>query len=242
MKLSGTYTFSAPREEVWELLNDPTTLRRIIPGCERLEQTAEDTYAADIKLGLAGVKGDYTGTVRISDQRPPEHYKLHGDGRGKPGFAKGAGTVELVAEPDGTTTMRYSADAQVGGPVAGIGQRLIEGAAKSIINQSLKALSAELEARQAQDNGSQAETARAAPPAAPSSPAAQAPASPTTELQPTPASSSAPMSTGLSTADVVRGMAGDLLAEQPALRWGLPLVAGLVLGLLLGIRIGRNSR
>jgi carbon monoxide dehydrogenase subunit G len=239
MKLSGSYTFAAPRKEVWELLNDPATLRRIIPGCERLEQTAEDTYAADIKLGLAGVKGDYSGTVRISDQHPPERYKLHGDGRGKPGFAKGDGTVELVAEPDGTTTMRYSADAQVGGPVAGIGQRLIEGAAKSIINQSLKALSAELESRHAQTNGSRAETATPAPPTAPSSPAVEQTASPSAALQPTPAP---PATGGLSTTDVVRGMAGDLLAGQPALRWGLPLVAGIILGLVVGLRIGRNGR
>ena len=131
MKLSGSYTFSAPREEVWELLNDPVTLQRIIPGCERLEQIGEDLYAADIKLGLAGVRGDYSGTVRIADQRPPEHYQLEGDGRGKPGFAKGVGTVELTADADDKTTMRYKADAQVG-DVAGIGQRLIEGAARSI--------------------------------------------------------------------------------------------------------------
>src|SRR5919202_3404419 len=153
MKLSGSYTFSAPRDEVWELLMDPTTLQHIIPGCERLEEIGEDTYAAEIKLGLAGVKGDYSGTVRISDREPPERYRLHGDGRGKPGFAKGDGTVELSAEPDSTTTLRYTADAQVGGPIAGVGQRLIEGAAKSIINQSLKALGAELTARHSQDGG-----------------------------------------------------------------------------------------
>src|SRR5918998_6136343 len=126
MKLSGSYTFSAPREDVWELLNDPNTLCRIIPGCERLERIGEDLYSADIKLGLAGVRGDYSGTVKLVDQQPPERYRLEGDGRGKPGFARGVGTVELTAEPDGTTIMRYNADAQVGGPVASIGQRLIE--------------------------------------------------------------------------------------------------------------------
>ena len=63
MKLSGSYTFSAPRDDVWQLLNDPQTLQRIIPGCERLEEVGQDTYAADIKLGLAGVRGDYSWTM-----------------------------------------------------------------------------------------------------------------------------------------------------------------------------------
>src|SRR5688572_4699774 len=167
MKLSGSYTFSAPRDEVWELLHDPVTLQRIIPGCERLEPTGDDVYAADIKLGLAGVKGDYSGTVRIFDKEPPEQYRMSGDGRGKPGFAKGEGLVQLEEGPDGTTKMRYTADAQVGGPVAGIGQRLIDGAAKSIINQSLKALNAELEARHAAQNQPQPEPENNTPPSEP---------------------------------------------------------------------------
>jgi carbon monoxide dehydrogenase subunit G len=240
MKLSGSYTFSAPRDEVWELLIDPTTLQRIIPGCERLEQIGEDTYAAEIKLGLAGVKGDYSGTVRISDRHPPEHYHLHGDGRGKPGFAKGDGTVELTTEPDGTTTLRYTADAQVGGPVAGIGQRLIEGAAKSIINQSLKALSAELEARHTQGHSAPQE-ADAEPLPAPTTTRMEAAVETGPVRQahaPAPASSPA----GLSTVDVMRGMAEDVLADQPALQWGLPLIAGLIIGLLVGIRIGKGSQ
>lgn len=251
MKLSGSYTFSAPREEVWELLMDPQTLRRIIPGCERLEQTGEDSYAADIKLGLAGVKGDYSGTVRITEQHPPEHYRLQGDGRGKPGFAKGDGRVELSAEPNGTTTMRYTADAQVGGPVASIGQRLIEGAAKSIVNQSLKALSAELEARQAGREGQNAGSNGAsgvpqAPPNEGSSTAASTAAQPAVAEAPTPMPAPAappapPAPGGLTTADVVRGMVEDLWAEQPAVRLGLALVVGFVLGLLAGRRGGKGS-
>ena len=250
MKLSGSYTFSAPREEVWELLNDPATLQRIIPGCERLEQTGENTYAANMKIGLAGVKGDYTGTITISDQQPPERYRLHGDGRGKPGFAKGTGNVELVAEPDGRTTMRYTGEAQVGGPVAGIGQRLIEGAAKSIINQGLKALSAELEARHGQSNGTGNRQPEAAAldsspaPAAQAAPASEAGAPESGSSYSAPASGlayppAAWSSTGLSTSGVMRGMAEDLLAEQPWVRWALPLAGGFALGLLAGLSIGR---
>ncbi len=246
MKLSGSYTFSAPRDDVWQLLNDPQTLQRIIPGCERLEEVGRDTYAADIKLGLAGVRGDYSGTVKISEQQPPEHYRLEGDGRGKPGFAKGAGDVELIEE-NGGTTMRYSADVQVGGPVAGIGQRLIEGAARSIINQSLKALSAELDSRWAAAEPSQ-------PPISGDEVlgvdvAADNASSPTPEdglsrAQTTTASGSAGVAqigSGLSTTDVVRGMAGDLIGGMPWLPRAAWLLGALAVGLLAGIRIGRRQ-
>lgn len=277
MKLAGSYTFAAPRETVWELLNDPAMLCRIIPGCQRLEQIGEDSYAADIKLGIAGVRGDYSGTVKISDQQPPERYHLEGEGKGKPGFAKGAGDVDLSAEADGRTTMRYSGTAQVGGAVAGIGQRLIEGAAKSIINQSLKALSAELEQRVGtlsanlvpEAGGEARATAPAVSTSMPASgtaegggeaigaEAARAPLEQTLALAtgetaalrpPSPQRPSGPegdgrvvsqpsvtrAGEGLSAVDVVRGMADDLLTQQPYLRWLLPLAAGVLLGLLLG--------
>jgi uncharacterized protein len=253
MKLSGSYTFAAPREMVWELLNDPATLRRIIPGCERLEQIGDDLYAADIKLGLAGVRGDYSGTVRISNQQPPERYRLEGDGKGKPGFAKGSGDVELETGDGGTTTMRYKAEAQVGGPVAGVGQRLIEGAAKSIINQSLKALNAELEARQSvtsESNGAITPEPDAPPEAAaqatdqPEDAARTLPALPTTSTTTAPARWEADSSPtrGLTTMDLLRGIADDLVSEQPALRWTLPLIGGFVLGLLVGIGLARGPR
>lgn len=251
MKLSGEYLFSAPREAVWALLNDPETLRRIIPGCERLEQIGDDLYSADIKLGLAGVRGDYSGTVRISEQQPPERYRLEGDGRGKPGFAKGVGDVELTAEDNGTTTMRYTANAQVGGPVAGIGQRLIEGAAKSIINQSLKALSAELAARQSsppEDDEKQSEAESVAvppttetvlePPGDGGAPAV----SPHLPITPPRRATDAGSSAGLTTTDLLRGMVGDVLDERPALRWALPLAGGFALGLLAGLRLAGTRK
>jgi hypothetical protein len=245
MKLSGSYTFSAPRDDVWQLLNDPETLQRIIPGCERLEEVGKDTYAADIKLGLAGVRGDYSGTVKISEQQPPEHYRLEGDGRGKPGFAKGDGDVELIEE-NGGTTMRYAADVQVGGPVAGIGQRLIEGAARSIINQSLKALSAELDSRRATEEPSE-------PPISGDEVLAEDVAAdhagwptpedgPSRDLTTTSASSgAAQLGSGLSTADVVRGIAGDLIGGMPWLPRAAWLLGALAVGLLAGIRIGRRQ-
>ncbi len=239
MKLAGSYTFDAPRESVWELLMDPTVLQRIIPGCERLDEVGPDTYSADVKLGIANVRGDYTGTVKISDQKPPESYHLEGEGRGKPGFAKGAGGLELT-EADGKTTMRYQADVQIGGPVAGIGQRLIDAAAKSVINQSLKALSAELAARQ------QSPATEEQPPPSP-----PAPASNGVPVASVPAAASAPPpivvrpstpAATLTATDVARGMAEDMLAEQQWLRWALPLLGGFLLGIIVGISIGARKQ
>ena len=235
MKLAGSYTFDAPRESVWELLMDPTVLQRIIPGCERLEETGPDTYSADIKLGIANIRGDYTGTVKILDQQPPERYRLEGEGRGKPGFAKGSGGLELLAE-DGKTMMRYQADVQVGGPVAGIGQRLIEASAKSIINQSLKALGAELEARRPQQDATVEPTPDEPPldEAAPIVPVASPPSAPNL-------SHTGPPAATLTTTDVVRGIAEDVLAEQQWMRWALPLGGGFVLGIGIGIWIGARQ-
>ena len=253
MKLSGSYTFAAPREDVWALLNDPATLQRIIPGCERLEQIGGDLYSADVKLGLPGVRGAYSGTVKLVELQPPERYRLEGDGRGKPGFARGAGDVELIAAPDGTTILRYSGEAQVGGPVAGIGQRLIEGAAKSIINQSLKALSAELEARreasapagEQQDEtiGDQTRQPHGAADVTPpgesaASEAALAAPRAATAAQPSPSQPEAATAPGLTAMDVMRGIADDLLNERPWMRWSLPLAGGFALGILVGMRIG----
>lgn len=240
MKLAGSYTFDAPRESVWELLMNPTVLQRIIPGCERLEEIGPDTYSADIKLGIANIRGDYTGTVKISDQHPPERYRLEGEGRGKPGFAKGSGELELLTE-DGKTTMRYQADVQVGGPVAGIGQRLIEASAKSIINQSLKALGAELETHRPQATivePSQDESPPdESPPPVEAAPIVQAASSPS----PSGLSRTSAPAASLTTTDVVRGIAEDVLAEQRWMRWALPLGGGFLLGLGVGVWIGARQ-
>ncbi len=243
MKLAGTYTFDAPRQRVWDLLMDPAVLRRIIPGCERLEEVGPDTYSADIKLGIANVRGDYTGTVTISDQQPPTSYRLAGEGRGKPGFAKGSGGLEL-SEADGKTTMRYQADIAIGGAIASVGQRLIDAAAKSVINQSLKALAAEVEApppaqpeQTPEPSPASSDTPDAAPAAdvAPSAaPTVRVTATPTVRVTPAPAA-------GLSATDVARGMAEDFVAEQPWMRWVGPLVVGFALGLVVGQAIGSRQ-
>ncbi|GIV96946.1 MAG: carbon monoxide dehydrogenase subunit G [Herpetosiphonaceae bacterium] len=229
MKVSGTYIFDGTREEVWDILTDINVLRRAIPGCQRLEPIGDDTYAADLKLGLAGIRGDYSGTVRLSDQQPPSHYRMDVQGKGANGFVQGAGVVDLEQQPDGKTLIRYSGDAQIGGAIAGIGQRLLDGAARTVINQSLKALSAELAARKT----SAVEQQVAVPPSAPEAPQPSPTSPPSPPVQP-----AAPEQPGLTTGDVLRGAAEDVLAARPYLRWAIPAAFGFLLGLL----IGRASR
>ncbi|HEY0605370.1 MAG TPA: carbon monoxide dehydrogenase subunit G [Herpetosiphonaceae bacterium] len=145
MKLSGSHTFNAPREKVWATLIDIEALRTLIPGVESLEEVEPNTYKGVAKIGVAGIKGEYTGTVRLTDIDPPTGYRLIGDGRGKPGHVKGEGTLELTEEAPNQTLLRYSGDVQVGGMIASVGQRLIEGAAKLLINQGMKELAQRVE-------------------------------------------------------------------------------------------------
>jgi carbon monoxide dehydrogenase subunit G len=143
MKINGQHTLNAPRDKVWAFLMDPEAIAKVMPGCEQLEETAPDTYQATLKLGIAAIKGTYTGSVKIFDKTPPTHYRMVIDGSGTPGFVKGEATINLH-EQDGKTVLMYDADTQVGGLIANVGQRMISGVAKLVINQSLKKLEDEL--------------------------------------------------------------------------------------------------
>lgn len=148
MKIEGTHEINAPRERVYALLTDQEVLRRCIPGCESLEKTGEDTYAAIMKAGVGMIKGTFKGSVKLEEMRPPEHYRIVVDGKGSPGFVKGTGDFDLE-EKDGATLIKYAGEMQVGGTIAGIGQRMIQGAAKMMAARFFVAL--EAEARPATD-------------------------------------------------------------------------------------------
>jgi carbon monoxide dehydrogenase subunit G len=145
MKLSGTYTFAAPRQRVWEFLIDPERLAKCIPGCDKLEKVGENEYTGEINVGIAGVKGLYKGRVKLEDLQPPKHYRIVVDGKGKQGFIKGTGTLDLE-EADGKTILTYQGEAQIGGPLASVGQRMIDGAAKTMLTQFFTAMEAEVTA------------------------------------------------------------------------------------------------
>lgn len=142
MKIEGTQELRAHRERVYQLLVDSDVLQRCIPGCERLEKTAENTYSATIQAGVGAIKGVFNGTVRLEDMRPPEHYRIVVEGKGAPGFVKGSGDLDLE-ERDGLTLIKYTGDLQVGGTIASVGQRMIQGTAKMMASQFFTALEAE---------------------------------------------------------------------------------------------------
>lgn len=142
MKIEGTQELHTRRERVFALLVDPEVLQRCIPGCESLEKTDENAYAVTIKAGIGAIKGTFKGNVRLEDMRPPEHYRIVVDGKGGPGFVKGSGDFDLE-ERNGVTVIRYKGEMQVGGTIAGVGQRMIEAAAKMMASQFFTALGAE---------------------------------------------------------------------------------------------------
>jgi carbon monoxide dehydrogenase subunit G len=143
MRLQGRYRFKAPREAVWRVLLDPAALARALPGCQRLEEVAPDTYEATLKLGVASVKGTYSGRVTILDKVPPERYRMQVGGSGAQGFLSGEGLLTL-AEADGRTVLTYDGEAQVGGLIAGIGQRMLGGVSKLLVRLFFRALAKQL--------------------------------------------------------------------------------------------------
>ena len=144
MKLTGAYTINAPREKVFSAITDPAVLQRCIEGCEKMVKTAENTYDAHLKLGVAGIKGSYIGKVELKDVRPPESYTLLMEGKGAPGFVKGTARISLLPQ-DQKTELRYEADAQVGGMIAAIGSRLIEAIAKKMADDFFKRFAAQMQ-------------------------------------------------------------------------------------------------
>jgi carbon monoxide dehydrogenase subunit G len=134
MEINGEYRIAAPRQTVWEGLNDPEVLKQCIPGCEEIEKTSDTEMSAKVKAKVGPVSAKFAGTVTLSNLNPPESYTISGEGKGgAAGFAKGSADVAL--EEDGAETiLRYTATAQVGGKLAQIGSRLIKGTADKMAN------------------------------------------------------------------------------------------------------------
>ena len=137
LKFEGTYKFHAPRDRVWQVLLDPKIIAQCMPGCETMNEVAPDRYEAVMKVGVASVKGTYKGKVAIKDKQPPSHYVLSGEGSGGPGFMQGDVAIDLE-EREGETILTYSTDAKIGGLIASVGQRMINGVAKMMLDQFFK--------------------------------------------------------------------------------------------------------
>jgi uncharacterized protein len=135
MDFSGEYRIPAPRQKVWEALNDTAILQQAIPGCETLEKTSDTEMKATVRMRVGPVSARFGGKVTLSDFDPPNSYRISGEGQGgAAGFAKGGAVVKL-AEDGSDTVLTYTADAQVGGKIAQVGARLIEGTAKKLADE-----------------------------------------------------------------------------------------------------------
>ena len=143
MKISGTYTLPLPQERAYAVMQDPEVLARAIPGCESLEKVGPDEYRMKMKMALASLSGAFEGKVRITEQTPPNSFRLVVEGTGRIGFVKGDGLLKLIPAEGGGTEAVYEGDAQVGGTIAAVGQRLIDGTAKTMIKKFFDKLAAE---------------------------------------------------------------------------------------------------
>jgi carbon monoxide dehydrogenase subunit G len=142
VKISGSYALALPRESAYQIMQDPEILARAIPGCESLEKIGPDEYRMKMKMALASLSGAFEGKVRIMEQTPPESFRLVVEGSGRVGFVKGDGVLKL-SPVEGGTEVSYEGDAQVGGTMAAVGQRLIDGTAKMMIKKFFERLAAE---------------------------------------------------------------------------------------------------
>ena len=132
MTMNGEVLLAAPPQTVWEKLNDAATLKACIPGCEQLDKTSDTSFEAVATVKIGPVKAKFKGKVTLSDLDPPNGYKISGQGDGGvAGFAKGGATVKLTPK-DGGTLLAYDVEAQIGGKLAQLGQRLVQGTAKKL--------------------------------------------------------------------------------------------------------------
>lgn len=146
MKLDGQFAFDGIRAlDVWGFLTDANRIAECLPGCEKLVQTSDDTYDMELRFGIGAISGVFRGSIRLHGLIPTSEYQMTVDGSGTPGFIKGDGTIQLASENTGTL-LRYSGDVSAGGPIAGVGQRMIMGTARMIINQFFKCVAGKLNA------------------------------------------------------------------------------------------------
>jgi hypothetical protein len=143
VKISGSYTLPVAPERAYQILQDPVILAQAMPGCESLEQIGPDEYRMKMNVLLAALSGKFEGKVRIADQSPPASFRLIVEGSGRIGFLKGDGLLKLSlanANPAVSTIVSYEGDAHVGGTLAAVGQRLIDGTSKMMLKKFFEKL------------------------------------------------------------------------------------------------------
>lgn len=163
MKVQGQHRIAAPRERVWEGLLDPEVLANTLPGAKELRQTGDNHFEGALDIKVGPVQGRFDGDVTLADLDPGQGYTLRLAGKGAPGFVNGQGKVRLSDDEDGGTLVDYDLDAQVGGRIAGVGQRLLDSSARVLTRQALEGLEAQILARMGDGEGGGEAPAPAAP-------------------------------------------------------------------------------
>ena len=145
MKVEGTEAINAPRDEVFRVITDPAVLERAVPGCESLKTTANGSYDITLKAGVGSIKGSFAGTIRVENVEAPRHLRMLVDVKGKVGFVKGAGNIDLAESEESaeSTLVTYSGDVTIGGVIASVGQRMVLSAAKMMTSRFFSAISEE---------------------------------------------------------------------------------------------------
>jgi uncharacterized protein len=145
MKITGEHAFASSRERVWAALEDPQMLANALPGVKRLDVTGPDEYAITVTVGVGSVKGTYDGTFRMTDKQAPEACAVRANAKGGPGSVEAIAHMRMRDGDNGGALLSYEADANVTGPLAGVGQRLIGSAAKRTTREFLEALDREIQ-------------------------------------------------------------------------------------------------
>jgi carbon monoxide dehydrogenase subunit G len=143
VQISASYRFQAPPARVWDVLMDTAAIASCVPGCQELTPLGGDRYRAKLAVAVSAVTGSYDATIALEEQSPPRGYTLRVDGQGRPGFVRGTARVQLV-DLEGSTRVDVTADVHVGGAVARVGQRLLEGVGRTMMNRFFACLEAKL--------------------------------------------------------------------------------------------------
>ncbi|HWO95443.1 MAG TPA: carbon monoxide dehydrogenase subunit G [Bacillus sp. (in: firmicutes)] len=147
MELSGKNKFDYSAEVIWEAMHNPELLKNAIPGCQNLILVGNGEYDVELKLGVAAVKGEYTGKVKLKDLEVPSHYILNAEGSGKPGFVSAQMDCKIIPEGEGCQLI-WECHAEIGGMIAGVGSRVIGGIAKFMAGKFFKDIEKQLKVHQ----------------------------------------------------------------------------------------------
>jgi carbon monoxide dehydrogenase subunit G len=148
MDMQGSRQLAVTQQQAWDALNDPEVLKACIPGCDKVEATGDNQYAVGVAVRIGPVAARFNGKIALADVNPPSSYTLNFDGQGGPaGFGKGSAKVNLAPNGAAGCELNYSAQAQVGGKIAQVGQRLVDGVAKSMADDFFKRFDEEMQRR-----------------------------------------------------------------------------------------------